>query len=158
MLCYCFQALRKMIKESQASALLCMCIAYQLVCVCFAKHLSYLKSRVVDFWLCLQMITSIKVGYTWFSNTWTMIWQVLLIVLGLDLQFHRLRYSNRTQWTSFFLDNKNIMCSSSCPFLLCPFLSNSCLFLLQCYMRQLLTGLHYCHINQVLHRDIKGSC
>lgn len=23
-------------------------------------------------------------------------------------------------------------------------------------MRQLLTGLHYCHINQVLHRDIKG--
>lgn len=27
----------------------------------------------------------------------------------------------------------------------------------QCYMRQLLTGLHYCHVNQVLHRDIKGS-
>ncbi|KAF3775121.1 Cyclin-dependent kinase C-2 [Nymphaea thermarum] len=26
-----------------------------------------------------------------------------------------------------------------------------------CYMRQLLTGLHYCHVNQVLHRDIKGS-
>jgi len=24
-------------------------------------------------------------------------------------------------------------------------------------MRQLLTGLHYCHVNQVLHRDIKGS-
>lgn len=23
-------------------------------------------------------------------------------------------------------------------------------------MRQLLTGLHYCHVNQVLHRDIKG--
>ncbi|KAH9317744.1 hypothetical protein KI387_019513 [Taxus chinensis] len=28
---------------------------------------------------------------------------------------------------------------------------------IKCYMRQLLTGLHYCHINQVLHRDIKGS-
>ncbi|XP_066362470.1 cyclin-dependent kinase C-2-like [Miscanthus floridulus] len=27
----------------------------------------------------------------------------------------------------------------------------------KCYMRQLLMGLHYCHINQVLHRDIKGS-
>lgn len=24
-------------------------------------------------------------------------------------------------------------------------------------MKQLLTGLHYCHVNQVLHRDIKGS-
>jgi serine/threonine protein kinase len=24
-------------------------------------------------------------------------------------------------------------------------------------MRQLLTGLHYCHVNQVLHRDIKGT-
>lgn len=23
-------------------------------------------------------------------------------------------------------------------------------------MKQLLTGLHYCHVNQVLHRDIKG--
>jgi cyclin-dependent kinase 12/13 len=28
---------------------------------------------------------------------------------------------------------------------------------IKCYMRQLLTGLHYCHVNQVLHRDIKGS-
>ena len=28
--------------------------------------------------------------------------------------------------------------------------------LYQCYMKQLLLGLHYCHINQVLHRDIKG--
>ncbi|GJN14321.1 hypothetical protein PR202_gb01131 [Eleusine coracana subsp. coracana] len=28
---------------------------------------------------------------------------------------------------------------------------------IKCYMRQLLMGLHYCHINQVLHRDIKGS-
>ncbi|KAK4788506.1 hypothetical protein SAY86_019825 [Trapa natans] len=28
---------------------------------------------------------------------------------------------------------------------------------IKCYMIQLLTGLHYCHINQVLHRDIKGS-
>ncbi|KAK4790566.1 hypothetical protein SAY86_017870 [Trapa natans] len=28
---------------------------------------------------------------------------------------------------------------------------------IKCYMKQLLTGLHYCHINQVLHRDIKGS-
>ncbi|XP_058772984.1 cyclin-dependent kinase C-2-like [Vicia villosa] len=27
---------------------------------------------------------------------------------------------------------------------------------IKCYMRQLLTGLHYCHVNQVLHRDIKG--
>ncbi|KAK6263456.1 hypothetical protein QUC31_009272 [Theobroma cacao] len=26
---------------------------------------------------------------------------------------------------------------------------------IKCYMRQLLTGLHYCHVNQVLHRDIK---
>ncbi|KAK3001222.1 hypothetical protein RJ639_020719 [Escallonia herrerae] len=26
------------------------------------------------------------------------------------------------------------------------------------YMKQLLTGLHYCHVNQVLHRDIKGRC
>ncbi|GAU21049.1 hypothetical protein TSUD_132610 [Trifolium subterraneum] len=28
---------------------------------------------------------------------------------------------------------------------------------IKCYMRQLLTGLHYCHVNEVLHRDIKGS-
>lgn len=28
---------------------------------------------------------------------------------------------------------------------------------IKCYMRQLLTGLHYCHVNQVLHRDIKCS-
>lgn len=28
---------------------------------------------------------------------------------------------------------------------------------IKCYMKQLLTGLHYCHINHVLHRDIKGS-
>ncbi|XP_077224247.1 cyclin-dependent kinase C-1-like isoform X1 [Tasmannia lanceolata] len=28
---------------------------------------------------------------------------------------------------------------------------------IKCYMRQLLTGLHYCHLNQVLHRDLKGS-
>ncbi|KAK6138267.1 hypothetical protein DH2020_028014 [Rehmannia glutinosa] len=28
---------------------------------------------------------------------------------------------------------------------------------IKCYMRQLLTGLHYCHVNQVLHRDIKGD-
>eukprot|EP00854_Cymbomonas_tetramitiformis_P021700 gene21700-26101_t len=28
---------------------------------------------------------------------------------------------------------------------------------IKCYMKQLLTGLHYCHKNNVLHRDIKGS-
>uniref|UniRef100_A0A7N0T6T0 Protein kinase domain-containing protein n=1 Tax=Kalanchoe fedtschenkoi TaxID=63787 RepID=A0A7N0T6T0_KALFE len=28
---------------------------------------------------------------------------------------------------------------------------------IKCYMKQLLTGLHYCHVNLVLHRDIKGS-
>lgn len=28
---------------------------------------------------------------------------------------------------------------------------------IKCYMKQLLIGLHYCHVNQVLHRDIKGS-
>ncbi|XP_048598399.1 cyclin-dependent kinase C-1 isoform X1 [Brassica napus] len=28
---------------------------------------------------------------------------------------------------------------------------------IKCYMRQLLTGLHYCHAHQILHRDIKGS-
>jgi cyclin-dependent kinase 12/13 len=28
---------------------------------------------------------------------------------------------------------------------------------IKCYMKQLLSGLHYCHVNQVLHRDIKGS-
>eukprot|EP00271_Cylindrocystis_brebissonii_P001841 TRINITY_DN12144_c0_g1_i1.p1 TRINITY_DN12144_c0_g1~~TRINITY_DN12144_c0_g1_i1.p1 ORF type:complete len:333 (-),score=65.31 TRINITY_DN12144_c0_g1_i1:48-1046(-) len=28
---------------------------------------------------------------------------------------------------------------------------------IKCYMQQLLTGLHYCHLNNVLHRDIKGS-
>ncbi|EMS57235.1 Cyclin-dependent kinase C-2 [Triticum urartu] len=27
---------------------------------------------------------------------------------------------------------------------------------IKCYMKQLLTGLHYCHVNQVLHRDIKA--
>jgi hypothetical protein len=28
---------------------------------------------------------------------------------------------------------------------------------LQCYLKQLLEGLHFCHTNQVLHRDIKGG-
>ncbi|OIW04170.1 hypothetical protein TanjilG_00730 [Lupinus angustifolius] len=28
---------------------------------------------------------------------------------------------------------------------------------IKCYMKQLLMGLHYCHLNHVLHRDIKGS-
>eukprot|EP00898_Chlorokybus_atmophyticus_P008723 jgi/Chlat1/8852/Chrsp91S08186 len=28
---------------------------------------------------------------------------------------------------------------------------------IKCYLKQLLTGLHYCHKNNVLHRDIKGS-
>ncbi|CAM8915762.1 unnamed protein product [Rhodiola kirilowii] len=28
---------------------------------------------------------------------------------------------------------------------------------IKCYMKQLLDGLQYCHLNQVLHRDIKGS-
>jgi len=28
---------------------------------------------------------------------------------------------------------------------------------IKCYMKQLLQGLHYCHSNNVLHRDIKGS-
>ncbi|GAQ86098.1 Cdc2-related protein kinase [Klebsormidium nitens] len=28
---------------------------------------------------------------------------------------------------------------------------------IKCYLKQLLTGLHFCHTNQVLHRDIKGS-
>ncbi|GJV37046.1 cyclin-dependent kinase C-2 [Tanacetum coccineum] len=28
---------------------------------------------------------------------------------------------------------------------------------IKCYMRQLLIGLHYFHVKQVLHRDIKGS-
>ncbi|KAK1361738.1 Protein kinase domain-containing protein [Heracleum sosnowskyi] len=28
---------------------------------------------------------------------------------------------------------------------------------IKCYMKQLLTGLHYCHVNRVLHRDIKSS-
>jgi serine/threonine protein kinase len=28
---------------------------------------------------------------------------------------------------------------------------------IKCYMQQLLKGLHFCHVNNVLHRDIKGS-
>ncbi|KAJ3693691.1 hypothetical protein LUZ60_009171 [Juncus effusus] len=28
---------------------------------------------------------------------------------------------------------------------------------IKCYMRQLLNGLHYCHVNRVIHRDIKCS-
>ncbi|KAJ3681324.1 hypothetical protein LUZ60_015813 [Juncus effusus] len=28
---------------------------------------------------------------------------------------------------------------------------------IKCYMRQLLAGLHYCHVNKLLHCDIKGS-
>jgi cyclin-dependent kinase 12/13 len=28
---------------------------------------------------------------------------------------------------------------------------------IKCYMHQLLTGLNYCHLNNILHRDIKGS-
>lgn len=28
---------------------------------------------------------------------------------------------------------------------------------IKCYLRQLLTGLYYCHRNNILHRDIKGS-
>jgi len=28
---------------------------------------------------------------------------------------------------------------------------------IKCYMQQLLRGLHYCHTNNILHRDIKGS-
>ncbi|KAL2941404.1 Cyclin-dependent kinase C-1 [Bienertia sinuspersici] len=28
---------------------------------------------------------------------------------------------------------------------------------IKCYMKQLLTGLHYCHVNHVLHRDIKAA-
>lgn len=28
---------------------------------------------------------------------------------------------------------------------------------IKCYMKQLLSGLHYCHANEVLHRDVKGA-
>ncbi|KAG8460547.1 hypothetical protein KFE25_013197 [Diacronema lutheri] len=28
---------------------------------------------------------------------------------------------------------------------------------IKCYLRQLLNGLHFCHMNKVLHRDIKGA-
>jgi cyclin-dependent kinase 12/13 len=28
---------------------------------------------------------------------------------------------------------------------------------IKCYMQQLFEGLHYCHRNNILHRDVKGS-
>ncbi|MQL87362.1 hypothetical protein Taro_019924 [Colocasia esculenta] len=28
---------------------------------------------------------------------------------------------------------------------------------IKCYMKQLLAGVHYCHVNHVIHRDIKGA-
>jgi len=92
---------------------------------------------------CQKTATTMAVS-TWFLNTWTMIWQAFLIVPVWDLLFLKLRCMESVVYLTLI--------GFLVTWYFCWQVSMS-----QCYMKQLLSGLHYCHANEVLHRDIKGT-